>query len=161
MTLMLLVAACSSTKSAEALWNTPQSKPDFIAKYNNIPMTAQGTAILQPMICVEFNEAAVVEKGDTPTAIESDIKSTTTIELDGEKLSSDKVLFYSPYSDSLITKYTNNGDHLGFYVNGFTTCFSVSAILKGFHLSKLSFSRSSGKAYSFSWAFKVTQPDFK
>ena len=153
---ILLGAACSPAKSPEALWNTPQATPVFVSRYNNIPITEAGTSILQPMICVKLDEGVMVEAGDTPNTIETDIKSTAHIEIDGQKLSPKEFLFSSPHRDGLLMQYTTNGNYMGSYVSGFTVCISTHNLTKGFHLSKLEFSRTSGKTYSFSWAFKAT-----
>jgi hypothetical protein len=153
--LIFIVASCSHFDWAETLWNTPQPKPDFIAGYNKVPINEPSMPISQPMICIEFDEWAMVEAGDTVKTIEKDVESTADIELDGQKLPTNELLFDSPLSDDLMVKYDDNDNYLGSYVHGFTACFSTSKLTRGFHLSTIAFARTSGKTYSFSWAFKI------
>jgi hypothetical protein len=152
---VILVALCSQIESAETLWNYPQAEPEFILAYNNISISESGLPIPQPMICIEFYEAPLVELDDTPDKIEQDIKSTTSIEVDEKILSAGSFLVFSNALD-LMAKYDANDNYLGSYTNGLTACFSTNTLSKGFHKSKIEFGRASGKTYSFSWAFKVS-----
>jgi hypothetical protein len=144
-----------ATPDAESLAKYPLPFPLFIMKIQPSPGSSQSCPC---HLLVFINEGQIWEPGNTPELLDKHYVKHTKLHIDGRIIPLRLKNF--GFIASLIGRLTTDGKLLGTHGSGFLVGVELD-LQPGLHTAKIEIPSTSGKVFSYEWAFYVVPPSNK
>ena len=138
--------------TAENLWEHPQPKTDV---FMGINLWRRATGSVDE-VCAELSAFHIWEPGDFDHDVSDNVGANEFKVNNVVIRSSDRM--YAEVATS-ITRFDGGwrGNVLGSHGGPIDVCFKTENVPEGLNLAELRFKSTSGKLYSYNWAFKLTK----